>query len=211
MKKSIAALAFAGIVVLAGASPAMADNYPAPGNEWGTVSDGTIDRGGSVTFSGSGYRPGETINITFEKTGGPKGSAPAAFSTVAGGTGAFSTSITFPNAGNYMITAVGATSGNTRSARVSVNNGNHNGDGNNNGNGNNGNHGVGNNGGGKGKGASDLVAVSSVTDAGAAIGQANTADDSSMILWGLVGAGVLAAGTTSVVVVRRRAKTGESA
>ncbi|MEZ2392160.1 hypothetical protein AB6813_22000 [bacterium RCC_150] len=206
MKRSIAALALAGTIVLAGTTPAMADNYPAPGNEWGTVSDGTIDRGGSVTFSGTGYIPGETINITFDKIGGPKGSAPAAFSVVADGTGVFSTSITFTNAGNYMITAVGASSGNTRSARVSVNNGNHNGDGNNNGAGNNGNHGAGNNGGGKGKGDSDLLAVSSVTGVGTAAGQANPAADSSMILWGLVGAGVLATGTTSVLVVRRRNK-----
>jgi LPXTG-motif cell wall-anchored protein len=35
---------------------------------------------------------------------------------------------------------------------------------------------------------------------------ANTGADSSLILWSLVGAGALAAGTASVVVARRRAK-----
>jgi len=37
-------------------------------------------------------------------------------------------------------------------------------------------------------------------------GLANTGADSGLILWTLVGAGALAAGATSVVVVRRRAK-----
>ena len=39
-----------------------------------------------------------------------------------------------------------------------------------------------------------------------ATGLANTGDDSGLVLWTLVGAGALAAGATSVVVVRRRAK-----
>ena len=37
-------------------------------------------------------------------------------------------------------------------------------------------------------------------------GLANTGADASLVLWSLVGAGALAAGATSVVVVRRRAK-----
>ncbi|CCQ45011.1 LPXTG-motif cell wall anchor domain protein [Pseudarthrobacter siccitolerans] len=37
-------------------------------------------------------------------------------------------------------------------------------------------------------------------------GLANTGADSGLVLWTLVGAGALAAGATSVVVVRRRAK-----
>ncbi|MDI2032918.1 hypothetical protein [Paenarthrobacter nitroguajacolicus] len=196
MKKTIATLMLAGVVTFAGITPAMAGTYPAPGNEQGTVSDGTIDRGESITFSGSGYIPGETVNITFEKKGGPQGSAPANFSITADGNGAISTSITFEDAGNYLIAATGATSGNIRSARVAVNNGNH-------GRGNNGN-GVGNHGAGNGKGGADLVAVSSVTDAGTAAGPADITADSGLMIWGLVGAGVLAAGTASVVVARRR-------
>ncbi|MCZ9880220.1 hypothetical protein [Arthrobacter sp. B2a2-09] len=208
MKKFIAALALAGTIALAGTAPAVAaTTYPAPGNEYGTVSDGTIARGESTTFSGSGYIAGETINITFKRTGGKKASdgerpAPSNFSVIADGTGAFSTTITFMDGGNYMIGAVGATSGNTRWAAVVVNSGN--GGGNNNG---GGNHGGGND---KGKGISGLAAVSSVTAAGAATGQANTVADSNLVMWSLVGAGALAASAASAAVVRRRAKTAEA-
>jgi LPXTG-motif cell wall-anchored protein len=66
-------------------------------------------------------------------------------------------------------------------------------------------------------GASGHTVTSSVTVAGAAVGTgvstsgtaaelADTGANSSMLLWSLVGAGALAAGATSVVVVRRRAK-----
>ncbi|WP_189017845.1 immunoglobulin domain-containing protein [Paenarthrobacter histidinolovorans] len=191
MKRTIATIVLAGTVMFAGATSAMASTYPAPGDEQGTVSDGTIDRGETITFSGSGYVPGETVNITFEKRGGPRGSAPANFSVIADGNGAISANITFEDAGSYTIAAVGTKSGNVRSARVAVNNGNH-------GRGNNGN----------GKGGSDFVAVSSVTDAGTVVGAAGAGADSGMVIWGLVGGGVLAAGTASVVVARRRAGTG---
>ncbi|MFE4541102.1 hypothetical protein [Arthrobacter sp. NPDC056727] len=192
MKKSIAALALAGIIALAGTAPAVAATYPAPGNEQGLVSDGTIARGESITFSGGGYIAGETINIAFKRTGGKKDSegrrpAPSNFSVIADRTGAFSTSITFKEGGNYTISAVGATSGTTRSAAVVVNSGN--GGGNNNGGGNHGG----------GKGNSDFAAVSSVTAAG-------TVADSNLVLWSLVGAGALAASAASAAVVRRRAK-----
>ncbi|MFP3462964.1 hypothetical protein R5O87_19195 [Arthrobacter globiformis] len=201
MKKYIAALAFAGIIALTGTAPAVAATYPAPGDENGIVSDGTIARGESITFSGSGYIAGETINITFRRTGGQKNSegqrpAPSNFSVTAGRTGAFSTTITFPDSGNYMISAVGATSGTTRSAAVVVNAGN--GGGNNNGGGNHGNR--------NGKGNSDFAAVSSVT----ATGHANTGADSNLVLWSLVGAGALAASAASAAVVRRRAKDAEA-
>lgn len=206
MKKSIAALALAGTIALAGTAPAVAaTTYPAPGNEYGTVSDGTIARGESTTFSGSGYIAGETINITFQRTGGKKASdggrpAPSNFSVIADGTGAFSTTITFMDGGNYMIGAVGATSGNTRWAAVVVNSGNGGGS----------NDGGGNHGGGNGKGISGLAAVSSVTAAGTATGQANTVAESNLVLWSLVGAGALAASAASAAVVRRRAKNAQA-
>ncbi|MFF2316504.1 hypothetical protein ACFVTE_09565 [Arthrobacter sp. NPDC058097] len=201
MKKSIAALALAGIIALAGTAPAVATTYPAPGNEQGLVSDGTIARGESITFSASGYIAGEAINISFQRTGGKKDSegrraAPSNFSVSADRTGAFSTTITFTEGGNYIISAVGATSGTTRSAAVVVNSGN--GGGNNNG---GGNHGVG-----KGKGNSDFAAVSSVTAAGTATGHVNTNAESNLVLWSLVGAGALAASGVSAAVVRRRFK-----
>jgi len=195
MKKSIATLMLAGTVMFAGITPAMASTYPAPGNEQGNVSDGTIDRGETITFSASGYIPGESVVISFDKKGGPRGNPPANFSTVADGNGSVSTSITFEDAGVYTITAVGAKSGIARSARVAVNNGN---------------HGQGNNGKGKGSSGAGFVAVSNVTDAGSAAGPANVPADPGLIAWGLVGAGVLAAGTVSVVVARRRASISAS-
>lgn len=189
LKKSIAALALAGVIALAGTAPAVASTYPAPGNEQGTVSDGTIAAGESITFAGSGYFAGETINVTFQRTGGKKDSsgerpAPSSFSVIADGTGAFSTSITFTDGGNYKIAAVGATSGNTRWAAITVNSGN--GGGNNNGGGNHGG----------GKGTSGLTGASSVTEAGTAV-------DSSLIMWSLVGAGALAASAGSAALIRR--------
>ncbi|MFJ5954501.1 hypothetical protein ACIQC5_00925 [Paenarthrobacter sp. NPDC092416] len=189
MKKSIAALALAGILALVGTAPAVATTYPAPGNEQGTVSDGTIAAGESITFAGSGYFAGETINITFERTGGKKDSggerpAPSAFSVAADSTGAFSTSITFVDGGNYKISAVGATSGNTRWAAITVNSGN--GGGNNNGGGNHGG----------GKGNPGFTGASSVTAAGAPA-------DSSLVLWSLVGGGALAASAASAALIRR--------
>ncbi|WP_416417114.1 hypothetical protein [Paenarthrobacter aromaticivorans] len=189
MKKSIAALALAGIIALAGTAPAVASTYPAPGNEQGTVSDGTIAAGESITFAGTGYIGGETINVTFERTGGKKDSegerpAPSSFSVIADGAGAFSTSITFTDSGRYTISAVGATSGNTRWAAVTVNAG----------------KGGGNGGG--GKGSSGFTGASSVTAVGAN-GQADTAADSSLVLWSLVGGGALAASAASAALIRR--------
>lgn len=180
MKKSIAALALAGIIALAGTAPAVASTYPAPGNEQGTVSDGTIAAGESITFAGTGYIGGETINVTFERTGGKKDSegerpAPSSFSVIADGAGAFSTSITFTDSGRYTISAVGATSGNTRWAAVTVN---------------------------AGKGSSGFTGASSVTAVGAN-GQADTAEDSSLVLWSLVGGGALAASAASAALIRR--------
>ncbi|BCW46663.1 hypothetical protein [Arthrobacter sp. StoSoilB5] len=190
MKKSIAALALAGIIALAGTAPAVATTYPAPGNEQGTVSDGNIAAGESITFAGTGYIPGETINVSFERTGGKKDSdgerpAPSSFSATADGTGAFSTSITFPDSGRYTISAVGATSGNTRWAAITVNAGNG---------GGKGNHGG-------GKGSSGFTGASSVTAVG------DTSADSSLVLWSLVGGGALAASAASAAVIRRRAKS----
>ena len=99
-----------------------------------------------------------------------------------------------------MISAVGATSGITRSAAVVVNSGN--GGGNNNG--------GGTHGGGNGKGNSGFAAVSSVTAAGTATGHASTVADSNLVLWSLVGAGALAASAASAAVVRRRAKDAQA-
>ncbi|UVJ38744.1 LPXTG cell wall anchor domain-containing protein [Arthrobacter sp. CJ23] len=194
MKKSIAALALAGTIALAGSAPALAVDYPATAE--GTVSSATTPAGTSVTFSGTGFTPGETINVTVTLTGGPQAAgagtgsvvravggviplAPIAPSAVANSAGAWSTTVTFDAPGTYLLTAVGATSGRSVTATVVVT---------------------------AGAGLANTGGGTPLANTGA--GLANTGADSSLILWGLAGAGALAAGSVSVVMVRRRAKAG---
>ena len=199
LKKSLAALALAGTIALAASAPAMAVDYPAPAQQ-GTVSSATVTVGGTVVFSGTGFTAGETINVTITFTPAPQGAAapgtsngvamavpgtlPLAPTTttvtaVADSSGAFSTNITLNAAGTYQLTAVGATSGHTVTATVVA----------------------------VGASSAGLAKSGGAGLANTGSGLANTGVDSSLILWGLVGAGALVAGTTSVVVVRRRAKS----
>lgn len=195
LKKSLAVLALAGSIALAASAPAMAVDYPAPAQQ-GTVSSATVTVGGTVVFSGAGFTPGETINVTITFTAAPQGAAapgtgggialavpgalslaPTTVTAVADGSGAFSTNVTLSAAGTYQLTAVGATSGHTVTATVVA----------------------------AGVSPAGLANTGSgATSTGT--GLANTGVDSSLVLWGLVGAGALVAGTASVVVVRRRAK-----
>ncbi|GAB3560746.1 hypothetical protein GCM10027405_11110 [Arthrobacter alkaliphilus] len=183
-------LAIAGTIALAASAPAMADNYPAPAQQ-GTVSSATVGVGGYVTFSGTGFAPGETVNISVTQTTTAQGAAapgsagsvtmavpgalplaPLSLTAVANSAGAFSVTVQLNSAGTYVLTAVGATSGHTVTATVVV------------------------------------VAASTAglsTTGGTPL--ANTGADSSLLLWGLVGAGALVTGTVSVAVVRRRAKS----
>lgn len=198
LKKSLAALALASTVALAASAPAMAVDYPAPAP--GTVSSSTVTVGGTVVFSGTGFTPGETITVTISFTPAAQGAAapgtsngvamavpgalPLAPTTttvnaVANSSGAFSTNVTLNAAGTYQLTAVGATSGHTVTATVVA----------------------------TGVSGAGLANNGGAGLANTGTGLANTGVDSSLILWGLVGAGALVAGTTSVVVVRRRAKT----
>ena len=192
-------LALAGSIALAASAPAMAVDYPAPVQQ-GTVSSATVTVGGTVVFSGTGFTPGETINITITFTAAPQGAAapgtgggvamavPGSLSlapttttltAVANGSGAFSTGVTLSAAGTYQLTAVGATSGHTVTATVVA-------------------AGV------SPAGLANTGGTGLANTGGT--GLANTGVDSSLVLWGLVGAGALVAGTASVVVVRRRAK-----
>jgi LPXTG-motif cell wall-anchored protein len=198
LKKSLTALALAGSIALAASAPAMAVDYPAPAP--GSVSSSTVTVGGTVVFSGTGYTPGETVTVTISFTPAPQGAAapgtsngvamavPGALplapttttvSAVANSSGAFSTNVTLNAAGTYQLTAVGATSGHTVTATVV---------------------------------AAGVSGAGLANSGGAGLantgstGLANTGVDSSLILWGLVGAGAIVAGTTSVVVARRRAK-----
>lgn len=196
MKKTLAALALAGSIALIGSAPAAANTYPAlPPNA--AVSDGVVGPGETFVFRGQGFRAGEPLIIRVTP-----GQPPAAGANIAGGRsvaarisvvaetqtlqatadarGAISLPIAINEAGTYSITATGQESGVTVGP-VTV-----------------------------------TVAASLASTGGSAAGAplantgsglANTGADSGLVLWTLVGAGALAAGATSVVVVRRRAKS----
>ncbi|WP_427006374.1 LPXTG cell wall anchor domain-containing protein [Pseudarthrobacter sp. H2] len=211
MKKSLAALVLAGSVALIGAVPAMADDYTAPnqgdqGGEQGQVDNGDVQEGEQFNFSGGGFTPNEPIRVDVEETGGPQAigggfsggasmaaptkitlpSATQTFNTQANASGRFSLPVSINGAGTYRLTATGLVSGHSVPATVTVKAAA-------------GGSGTGltNNGGG------------TATNSGPAL--ANTGADTSLVLWSLVGAGALAAGVTSVVVVRRRAKADAAA
>lgn len=193
MKKTLAALALAGSIVLIGSAPAMATTYPALPPQ-AAVSDGVVGPGETFVFRGQGFRAGERLFIRVTP-----GQPPAASgANIAGGRsvaarisvvaetqtlqatadaqGAVALPIAISEAGTYSITATGQESGVTVGP-VTV-----------------------------------TVAASLANTGGAPLantggaGLANTGADSGLVLWTLVGAGALAAGATSVVVVRRRAK-----
>lgn len=196
MKKTFAALALAGSIALIGSAPAMAATYPALPPQ-AAVSDGTVGPGETFVFRGQGFRAGEPLIITVTP-----GQAPASngagvgnravaarisvvaeaqnLSATADAQGAVALPIAISEAGTYSITATGTLSGVTVGpVTVTV--------------------------------AASLANTGSVAGNGGAPlantgGLANTGADSGLILWTLVGAGALAAGATSVVVVRRRAK-----
>jgi LPXTG-motif cell wall-anchored protein len=195
MKKSLAAIALAGSIAFVGAVPAMANTitpYPAPSTS-GTVSDGTVAPGETFTFSGSGFLAGEAISITVTLTSAPQ----AIGGGFAGGASmAVPAKINLPLAPQTFATTADANGNFAFPVTISE------------------------------AGTYTLTATgltsghtvtASVTVAGAAVGSsvatsgsaaelADTGANSSMLLWSLVGAGALAAGATSVVVVRRRAK-----
>lgn len=195
MKKALAALALAGSLALVGTAPAIAANYPAIPPQ-AAVSDGTVGPGETFVFRGRGPFAGESLTIRVTPGNPPAASgarvgnravaakisvfAETTLSAQADAQGNFSVPIGITEAGTYLITATGNTSGNTVGPVTVV---------------------------------VDPAYASSLsnTGGGAALANtganlANTGADSSLIVWTLVGAGALAAGAASVVVVRRRAK-----
>lgn len=199
MKKTLAALALAGSIALIGSAPAMAATYPALPPQ-AAVSDGTVGPGESFVFRGQGFLAGERLIIRVTPGQAPAsnganiaGSRAVAarinvvaeaqtLSASADAQGAVALPIAINEAGTYSITATGETSG------VTV-------------------------------GPVTVTVAASLANTGGSVagttggaplantgGLANTGADSGLILWTLVGAGALAAGATSVVVVRRRAK-----
>ncbi len=195
LKKTLSVLALAGTIALAASAPAMAANYPAPAQQ-GTVSSATVGVGGTVVFSGDGFAAGETVNITVNQTTTAQGAAapgtgaatmavagalplaPLALTAVANSAGAFSVTVQLNSPGTYVLTAVGATSGHTVTATVVA----------------------------TGASNAGLANTGGAALANSGAGLANTGVDSSLVLWGLVGAGAVVTGTASVMVVRRRAK-----
>ncbi|MEO5319269.1 LPXTG cell wall anchor domain-containing protein [Arthrobacter sp. CC3] len=195
MKKSLAALALAGTIALIGAAPSMAATYPAPPAN-AAVSDGTVGPGEQFVFRGNGFLAGEGLTITVTPGNPPAANgssvsngsrtvpskitlplATQTFSATADANGSFAVPLTLDTAGTYTLTATGLTSGKTATSVVTVEG-----------------TGLANTGGGP------------LANTGGGAALANTGADASLILWSLVGAGALAAGATSVVVVRRRAK-----
>ena len=200
MKKTFAALALAGSIALIGSAPAMAATYPALPPQ-AAVSDGVVGPGETFVFRGQGFLRGERLIIRVTPGQAPAsnganiaGSRAVAvripvlaeaqeLSATADAQGAVSLPIAISEAGTYSVTATGVESGITVGP-VTV-----------------------------------TVAASLANTGGSAAGAtggaplantgglAKTGADSGLVLWTLVGAGALAAGATSVVVVRRRAKS----
>lgn len=199
MKKTFAALALAGSIALIGSAPAMAATYPALPPQ-AAVSDGVVGPGETFVFRGQGFLAGERLIIRVTPGQAPAsnganiaGSRAVAariavvteaqdLSATADAQGAVALPIAISEAGTYSITATGTESG------VTV-------------------------------GPVTVTVAASLANTGGSVagttggaplantgGLAKTGADSGLVLWTLVGAGALAAGATSVVVVRRRAK-----
>ncbi|WLQ07134.1 LPXTG cell wall anchor domain-containing protein [Arthrobacter oryzae] len=198
MKKSLAAIALAGSIALIGAAPSMAATYPAPPAN-AAVSDGTVGPGEQFIFRGNGFLAGEGLTITVNL-----GSAPAATgSSVSNGSRTVPTKITLPLAPQTFSTTADANGAFAFPLTISET----------------GTYTLTATGLTSGKTATAVVTVegTGLANTGGAplantgAGLANTGADASLILWSLVGAGALAAGATSVVVVRRRAKADAAA
>jgi LPXTG-motif cell wall-anchored protein len=200
MKKAISALVLAGTITLAGAVPAMAavPQYPGTSSECAVVLNGTQVAGVGFNFFGSAsagcFVPGATITITITLNGSPQASGGG----LAGGPGASVPSRIIAPLAPQTLTATADASGNY-SVPVTINEP--------------GEYTVTASGAGGSYSTVITVGSAALSNTGAAplansgAGLANTGADSGLILWTLVGAGALAAGATSVVVVRRRAKS----
>ncbi|WP_104055245.1 MULTISPECIES: peptidase [unclassified Arthrobacter] len=184
MKKTASALVLAGSLAFFGAGAANAvESYPAPVP--GGVSDATVAPGATVTFSGSGFTPGEAISVTVDYSNDPVvvpgtglngvivlAEVVNSFTTNADASGNFSTNITLGEAGTYTLTATGLESGRTVTVVVSVDPAFA-----------------------DGAGTNDGSEDSDLADTGA---------DSAMLLWGAAGVLALGAGVASVAVARRK-------
>ena len=212
MKKILAGVALAGILALSVGTVAAQAAPDYTSGPTSTVSSGTVDAGSPVVFSGGGFTPGETIDITATLTntvaGGAVGAmgggvsmgvlaivkpaAPISMTAVAAADGTFSTNVTLTQTGTYTLTATGRTSGVTVSQVVKV---------------------VAEGPAGTKQGNDGNVAGGTIAGGaqGAGGGLASTGVDPSVLVWSLVGAGALGAGITTVAVARRRNRAEQGA
>ncbi|MET3709262.1 LPXTG-motif cell wall-anchored protein [Arthrobacter sp. UYEF6] len=205
MKKTIATIALAGVIGLTSAMPAMASApmYPGRADICAVVSKATLAVGEAFRFNavkdnnpgvaGTCFRPGESITISIERNGnaqatgsGSAGGAAAAVPTEVIAPFAPVTSTTTADAnGEFSVDLTLNEVGRYTLTASGV----------------------------SGTYSTNVVVVpaaaaNGLANSGRTAGAplANTGADSNLVLWSLVGAGALAAGATSVVVVRRRAK-----
>jgi hypothetical protein len=133
-KKFLVAAAVLGMGLVASAGPAAADVTPYPQPPVTVVVNVNINIvivNNGFIFFGDGFEPGELISIIAELLG-PSGlrntpalaamaSAPFTLpDATADANGHFETSIVFPAAGIYRLTALGQTSGRTANSQVTV-------------------------------------------------------------------------------------------
>ena len=181
MKKTLAALALAGSIALVGSAPALAATYPALPPQ-AAVSDGTVGPGESFVFRGQGFLAGEGLTITVTPGQAPASNGAGLGRSVAVKIPVFQAPQTLSataDAQGAFALPISISEAGTYSLTATGNTS------------------------GVTVGPVTVTVAASLANTG---GLANTGADSGLILWTLVGAGALAAGATSVVVVRRRAK-----
>jgi hypothetical protein len=200
MKKMLATTALVGALTLTGAAAASA--YPANPARGG-VDSGTTNEGGTTNLTGTGMNPGETVEVTLDCAPGAGAAATSVESVVADADGSFSYTTVMNTAGQCSLVAVGAASGATVTAQVTV----------------------------LGKVTSQTASVgagqaaaggsndtsSSATGQAAAAGSADASSsatgladtglDTPIALWGAAGVGGLVFGAAALVVSRRRNST----
>jgi LPXTG-motif cell wall-anchored protein len=181
MKRIASALILAGSLTFmgAGASIALTPPSPYPAEDaaaTGTVNDPVVVAGQPIVFSGSGFTPGEIIDIDVFGEGSRQ---VLDTTTRADAQGNFAITITLYDEGVYTLAATGRESGEQAAAVVTV---------------------VGKDAAAVVTVGDDAAPVAS----DGTPGLANTGVDGSMILMGAAGLGALGLGAASVVVARRR-------
>lgn len=194
MKKTVSALALAGSLAFLGAGGAQADHdvaYPSS-PVTGTVSDGTVAPGETFIFSGTGFYPGEPIELELSRDGAEPSAAGAAgggrsAASVAGmiapteqvtkttiaadADGNFAYPFDVEQGGVYTMTATGLQSGHVVTAQVVVH--------------------------------SETTGTALAGTGGVPL--ANTGLSSGMLIWGAAGLGALVLGAGNVIAAKRRA------